>query len=76
MIGKYLPIQLAKRYLEEMSFIRYYVNSSGSSIVKPHGGVQTLRNMSRFHEPTWHFDGECVTGQGHNRANSANGKVL
>ena len=33
------------------------------------GGVQTLRNVSAYKEPTWHFDAQFVDKQGHTKAN-------
>ena len=35
----------------------------------PSVGVQTLRNVSAYHEPAWHFDAKFVDGQAHTRAN-------
>ena len=32
------------------------------------GGVQTLRNVSAYNEPTWHFDAKFVDKQEHTRA--------
>ena len=29
----------------------------------------TLRNVSTYHEPAWHFDAKFVDGQGHEMAN-------
>ena len=49
--------------------IHYHVLEDKSSIVESSGGVQTLRNVSAYHEPTWHFDAEFVDRQGHTRAN-------
>ena len=31
--------------------------------------MQTLRNVSAYHEPAWHFDAKFVNGQRHVRAN-------
>ena len=31
-------------------------------------GVQTLRNVSAYNEPTWHFDAQFVDKQGHAKA--------
>ena len=39
------------------------------SIVVLSGGVETLRNVSAYHEPAWHFDAKFVNGQGHEREN-------
>ena len=33
------------------------------------GGVGTLRNVSAYHEPAWHFDVKFVRDQGHEMAN-------
>ena len=33
------------------------------------GGVQTLRNISAYNEPAWHFDAQFVDKQGHTKAN-------
>ena len=46
-----LPIQRGKRYGEKMGFVKYHVSEDLSSIVKSHGGVQTLRNVSAYNEP-------------------------
>ena len=32
------------------------------------GGVQTLRNVSAYKEPTWHFDAQFIDKQGHAKA--------
>ena len=40
-----------------------------SSIVESSSGVQTLRNVSAYNEPTWHFDAKFVDKQEHTRAN-------
>ena len=52
-----------------MCFVKYHVSEDRSSIVESSGGVETLRNVSAYHEPAWHFDGKFVNGQGHVRAN-------
>ena len=52
-----------------MCFVKYHVSEDRSSIVELSGGVQTLRNVSAYHEPAWHFDGKFGNGQGHVRAN-------
>ena len=65
----HLTIQLATRYGEKMFFVKYHVSEDRSSIVKSTGGVQTLRNVSAYHEPAWHFDAKFVNGQGHVKAN-------
>ena len=64
-----LPIQLATRYGEKLCFAKYRVSEDRSSIVESSGDVETLRNVSAYHEPTWHFDGKFVNGQGHVMAN-------
>ena len=38
-------------------------------LVESTGGVQTLRNVSAYHEPAWHFDAKFVDRQAHARAN-------
>ena len=68
-MADHLPIQLATRYGEKICFVKHFVSEDKSSIVESSGGVQTLRNVSAHHEPTWHFDGRFVNGQGHVRAN-------
>ena len=65
----YLPIQLATRYSEKMCFAKYQVSEDNSSIVESSGGVETLRNISAYHEPAWHFDAKFVDRQAHTRAN-------
>ena len=52
-----------------MCFVKYHVSEDRSSIAESSGGVQTLRNVNAYHEPTWHFDGKFVDGQGHVRTN-------
>ena len=52
-----------------MRFVKYHVSEDRSSIVESSGGVQTLRNVSAYHEPAWHFDAKCVNGQRHVSAN-------
>ena len=68
-LADHLPIQLATRYGEKMCFVKYHVSEDKSSIVESSGGVQTLRNVSAYHEPTGHFDGKFVNDQGHVSAN-------
>ena len=67
-LSAHLPIQLAKRYGEKMCFVKYHVTEDQSNIVRLHGGVQTLRNVSAYKEPTWHFDAQFVDKQEHTRA--------
>ena len=52
-----------------MCFIKYHVSEDRSSIVELAGGVGTLRSVCAYHEPAWHFDAKCVSGQGHEMAN-------
>ena len=52
-----------------MCFVKYHVSEDKSSIVESSGGVQTLCNVSVYHEPTWHFDAKFVDGQRNVRAN-------
>ena len=40
-----------------------------SSIAELPGGVETLRNLYAYNEPTCRFDAKFVNGQGHERAN-------
>ena len=68
-LATHLPIKLGKRYGEKMCFVKYHVSDDKSSIVETSGGVQTLRNTSAYHEPTWHFDAKFVDRQEHTRAN-------
>ena len=65
----HLPIQLATRYGEKMCFVKYHVSEDKSSIAESSGGVQTLRNVSAYHEPACHFDAKFVDRQAHTRAN-------
>ena len=67
-LAAHLPIQLAERYSEKMCFIKYHVSEDKSSVVESSGGVQTLHNVSAYHEPVWHFDAAYVDRQEHNRA--------
>ena len=68
-LADHLPIQLATRYGEKMCFVKYHVSEDRSSIVAPSGGVQTLRKVSAYHEPAWHFDAKFIDRQAHTRAN-------
>ena len=40
-----------------------------TSVVRMTGGVQTLRNVSAYKEPAWHFDAQFIDKQGHAKAN-------
>ena len=51
-----------------MCFVKHHVSEDKSSIVRSHGGVQKLRNVNAYNEPTWHFDAQFVDKQGHTRA--------
>ena len=51
-----------------MCFVKYHVSEDESSVVRMTGGVQTLRNVSAYNEPTWHFDAQFVDKQGHAKA--------
>ena len=44
-LANHLPIQLTTRY------VKYHVSEDKSSIVVLSGGVETLRNVSAYHEP-------------------------
>ena len=55
-----------------MCFVKYHVSEDTLSIVKSSGGVQTLHNVSAYHEPTWHFDAKFVDKQGHTKATVQN----
>ena len=68
-LADHLPIQLATRYGENMCFVKYHVSEDRSDIIESSGGVRTLRNVSAYHEPTWHFNAKFVGRQGHVRAN-------
>ena len=61
-MGIYVPILVAKRYLAKMGFVKYLINKSGSSYRIVNHGIQTLVNMSNYHEPTRHFDATFVPG--------------
>ena len=52
-----------------MCFIKYHVSNDRLSIIELAGGVGTLRSVSAYHEPAWHFDAKFVDGQGHEIAN-------
>ena len=54
---------MVKNVLCQVSFIRGQV-----SVVESSGGVQTLHNVSAFHEPAWNFDAAFVDRLEHNRA--------
>ena len=58
--------------VKKICFVKYHVSEDRSSIVESSGGVQTLRNVSSYHEPACHFDGKFVNGQGHVRTNVQN----
>ena len=64
-----LADQLATRYGEKTCFVKYHVSEDRSSIIELSGGVGTLRNVSAYHEPAWHFGAKFVDGQGHEMAN-------
>ena len=49
--------------------VKYHVSEDRSSIVELSEGVETLRNVSAYHEPAWHFHAKFGNGQGHKRAN-------
>ena len=68
-LAVHIPIQLAERYGEKMCFVKYHVSEDKSSIVESSGGVQTLRNISAYHEPAWYFEAKFVDRQEHTRAN-------
>ena len=57
------------RYGEKLCVVKYHVSEDKSSIVESSGGVQTLRNVSAYHEPVWHFDVKFVAKQEHTKAN-------
>ena len=59
-LADHLSIQLATRYGEKMCFVKYHVSEDRSSIVESSRGVETLRNVSAYHKPAWHFDGKFV----------------
>ena len=44
-----------------MCSVKYHVSEDKSSLVESSGGVQTLRNVSAYHEPAWHFDAKTYT---------------
>ena len=69
MLADHLPIQLATRYGEKMCSVKYHVSKNKSSILEASGGVQTIRNVSAYHEPAWHFDAKFVDKQAHTMAN-------
>ena len=52
-----------------MCFVKYHASEVKLSIVESSGGVQTLRNVSAYHEPAWHFGAKFVDRQAHTRTN-------
>ena len=44
------------------------VSCGSSSIVELSRGVETLHNVSTYHEPMWHLDAKFVSGQWHEKA--------
>ena len=68
-LADHLPIQLATLYGGKMWFVKYHVSKDRWSIVEMSVGVGTLRNVSAYHKPMWHFDSKFVNGQGHEKAN-------
>ena len=52
-----------------MCAVKYHVLEDRSSIIELSGGLGTLRNVSAYHKPAWHFDAKFVDGQGHEMAN-------
>ena len=64
-LAEHLSIQQATQYGEKMCFIKYHGSEDRSSIVELAGGVGTLRSVSAYHEPGWHFDVKFVSAQGH-----------
>ena len=54
--------------MKKMCFVKYHVSEDKSSVVESFGGVQTLRNVSAYHEPAWHFDAKFVDRQAHTTA--------
>ena len=67
-LASHLPIQLAKRYGEKTCFVKYHVSEDQSSVVRIPGGVQTLRNVGAYHDPTWHFNAQFVDKEEHTMA--------
>ena len=59
-LATHLRIQLAERYGEKICFVKYHVSEDQSSVVRMTGGVQTLRNVSAYNEPTWHFVAQFI----------------
>ena len=68
-LAAHIPIQQAKRHGEKMCVVKYHVSEDKSSIVESSGGVQTLHNVSAYHEPAWHFDATFFSRDVHKRAN-------
>ena len=50
-------------------FIKYHVSEDRSSIVELAGCVGTLRCVSAYHEPAWHFVAKLVDDEGQEMAN-------
>ena len=68
-LAEHLPIQLATRYDVKMCFIKYHISEDRSSIIELSEGVGTIRSVSAYHEPAWHFDAKFVDRQGHEMTN-------
>ena len=60
---------LDEHLLIQVCFINYHVSEDMSNIIELSGGVETLRSVSAYHEPAWHFNAKFVNGQGHGMAN-------
>ena len=74
-LAEHLPIQIAARYGGKMCFSKYHLSEDRSSIIELSGGVATLRSVSAYHEPAWHFDAKFVNGQG-NEIATGHGNLL
>ena len=61
-LDDHLPIQLTTRYGDKLCFVKYNLSEDRSSIIELSGGVGTLRNVSAYNEPAWHFDAKFVDG--------------
>ena len=69
-LADHLPIQLGTRYGEKIA-LSSHVSGDRSSTIELSGDVGTQRNVSKYHEPTWHFNAKfLVNGQGHEMANA------
>ena len=58
-----------QKILESPHNLIYLLSEDRSNIIELSGDVGTLRNVSAYHEPAWHFNAKFVDGQWHEMAN-------